>query len=74
IVALLAVPALLGVLQHHATFDPYSWAVPGVETVESRDLWLARRDLYIYAGLCALVASAILLIAAYVGKRRAKLS
>jgi hypothetical protein len=48
--------------------------VPGVETVESRDLWLARRDLYIYAGLCALVASAILLIAAYVGKRRAKLS
>jgi len=37
------------------TFDPYSWAFPGIESDKSRSLWLHRRDLYRIIGLISFV-------------------
>jgi len=36
----------VGLYVHHSRFEPYGWAQPGVESVMSRNLWLARRELY----------------------------
>jgi hypothetical protein len=46
LVSLLALIVLFGLHQYHYSFDPYSWAKPNVEGVESRNLWNQRKDLY----------------------------
>lgn len=45
-IASAAVMILFGLLMHHSSFDPYGWANPGTETVESRDLWNERKEVY----------------------------
>ena len=36
----------IGLHEYLYTFDPYSWLDPKVESVESRNLWNHRKDLY----------------------------
>ena len=45
----------VGLHQYLYTFDPYSWAFPGIESDQSRSLWLQRRYLYEVIGLTSLV-------------------
>ena len=52
------------------TFDPYSWAFPGVESDQSRSLWLHRRDLYRMIGLISFVLAMMFGAAALVVKFR----
>lgn len=44
----------VGLHEYLYTFDPYSWASPGIESDRSRDLWLHRRDLYRATGIISL--------------------
>jgi hypothetical protein len=41
------------------TFNPYSWAFPGIESDQSRSLWLHRRDLYRMIGLISFLIAMI---------------
>lgn len=52
-------------LEYHYTFDPYSWASPGIESVRSRNSWLARRNLYITTGFLSFVLAVVSGIMAY---------
>ena len=53
-----------------SSYDPYGWAVPGQESVTSRNLWLARRSLYVQTGLIAFVCAVVLFGLALLFKRR----
>jgi hypothetical protein len=46
LISLAALIILFGLHEYHYSFDPYSWANPNAETVESRNLWNQRKDLY----------------------------
>jgi hypothetical protein len=46
VISFAALIVLLGLHEYHYSFDPYSWVNPGVESVESRNLWNHRKDLY----------------------------
>jgi hypothetical protein len=41
----------LGLFVELGQHDPYGWAVPGKESVESRDLYNARSNLYVAVGI-----------------------
>ena len=71
--ALLLSLILFVLLQRHYTFDPYTWATPGSESVVSRNSWLARRNLYVATGFLSFVAAVIAGISASVLRRRYRL-
>ena len=50
----------LGLFLHLSQYDPYSWAVPGVESVQSRNMYLERRALYIWVGVSSFLAACVL--------------
>ena len=51
-VSLLLFLGMVGLHEYLYTFDPYSWASsPGIESDQSRSLWLHRRDLYRAIGM-----------------------
>ena len=56
--------------EYHYSFDPYSWAYPGIESDKSRSLWLQRRDLYRMIGAVSFTAAAVLSIGALMLRRR----
>jgi hypothetical protein len=73
-IALIAAVAIwvlsLGLYVHLTQYDLYGWAVPGQESVQSRNLWLARRDLYMWAGVIAFLAACVLGVLKILGSRR----
>jgi len=44
--SVVAVIIFIGLHEYLYTYDPYSWLDPKVESVESRNLWNHRKDLY----------------------------
>ena len=46
LLSLTSLIVLVGLHEHLYSFDPYSWANSKVESVESRNLWNQRKDLY----------------------------
>ena len=61
----------LGLFLHLSQYDPYSWASPGVESVQSRSLYLERRALYIWVGVISFLAACVLgWLKLLVGRRR----
>ena len=52
------------------SFDPYGWAVPGEETVRSRQLFLQRVRLYRVAGVISFTLALVFSGAAWISKRR----
>ena len=50
----------LGLFLHLSQYDPYGWAVPGEESVLSRDLYLERRALYIGVGIISFLSACML--------------
>jgi hypothetical protein len=46
VLSVIAVIIFVGLHEYLYTFDPYSWLNPKVESVESRNLWNHRKDLY----------------------------
>ena len=62
----------LGLHQYLYTFDPYGWAVPGQESVVSRNLFLERAHLYRVFGVVAFGTSVVCLAAAVLTKRHAR--
>lgn len=46
VVSFIGLAIFLGLHEYLYTFDPYSWANPKVESVESRNLFNERKDLY----------------------------
>ncbi len=71
LIAAVAIWALsLGLYLHLTQYDPYGWAVPGRESVQSRNLWLGRRDLYVWVGVVASLAACVLGMLKILGNRR----
>jgi Zn-dependent protease with chaperone function len=61
----------LGLFWHLSQYDPYSWASPGVESVQSRNLYLERRALYVWVGVFSFLAACVLgLLKLWFGRRR----
>jgi hypothetical protein len=56
----------------HSHLDPYSWANPGMETLESRDLWMQRRSLFIWSAAVAFALFCGLLVTLVLHIRREK--
>ena len=52
----------VGLSLYHYSFDPYSWLEAGKGSVESRDLWNLRKDLYHWWMLNFLVGSILSVI------------
>jgi hypothetical protein len=46
VLCVIALIIFVGLHEYLYTFDPYSWLNPKVESVESRNLWNHRKDLY----------------------------
>lgn len=59
IVSLSCVAALFVLIQYHYSFDPYSYVDPTVKSVESRSVWLWRRNVYFYTFCAAFVSLTI---------------
>ena len=50
----------LGLFLHLSQYDPYGWASPGVASVQSRDLYLERRALYVRVGVISFLSACVL--------------
>ncbi len=59
----------IGLFLHLSSYDPYSWAFPGVESDLSRSLYLARRYLYVKLGVISFVFAVVLGLAGLISKR-----
>ena len=54
-----ALIVLIGLHEYHYSFDPYSWFHIGGESVLTRDLWNAQKDLYRYLIVRAFILTAV---------------
>ncbi len=50
---------LVGLHEYHYSFDPYSWFHIGGESVLTRDLWNAQKDLYRYLIVRTFISTAV---------------
>jgi len=51
-------------------YDPYGWAFPGGESIQSRDLYQTRKWLYIYICLAAFSCAVLLAVARILVRKR----
>ena len=69
-VALVAWLVFIGLYLQLTSYDPYSWAFPGIESDLSRGLYLARKYLYIKLGVVSFVFALGLGLAGWVIKAK----
>ena len=77
IFSLIAVILFFGLLEHHRSFDPYSWLDPKDVSVQSRDLWNQRKELYAYfllGSFASLIVSATYLFFGWIVKRNNRIN
>ncbi|MDQ1559772.1 MAG: hypothetical protein QOD32_2832 [Pyrinomonadaceae bacterium] len=68
-IALAAWLIFIGLFLQLSSYDPYSWAFPGMESELSRSLYLDRRDLYVKLGVGSFVFGVVSGLAALLTKR-----
>lgn len=68
-IALAAWLVFIGLFLRLSSYDPYSWAFPGIESDLSRSLYLARRALYVKLGVVSFVLAVVLGLAGSITKR-----
>ena len=69
-IALVVWAVSVGLFAHLSSYDPYGWERPGVESVRSRNLWLARRDLYVRVGVASFSVAVLAGAAGLLARRR----
>ena len=55
--SLIGLIVVFGLHHYHYSFDPYSWLKSNAASVESRDLWNVRKDLYRFWTLIFLIGT-----------------
>ena len=68
--AFLAWLVCVGLYLELGTHDPYQWAFPGHEDDLSRDLYQARKWLYVKAGVASFAAGVAFALAGLLARRR----
>jgi hypothetical protein len=58
-IALAAWLVFIGLFLHLSSYNPYSWAFPGIESDLSRSLYLSRRNLYMNLGVASFVLALV---------------
>ena len=70
LIALAICVITVGLYTQLTSYDPYSWAFPGIESDASRSLWLGRRALYLKAGMTSFIVAVLLAVAASLQRRK----
>lgn len=77
IISLLGCFLAFGLLEYHRLFDPYGWMEPGIESVESRNIWNERKWQYFYFGavsFISLLSSSLSLLFVWIVNRKNKVN
>ena len=77
IISLLGCLLAFGLLEYHRSFDPYGWLEPGIESVESRNLFNERKWQYFYFGVVSFISlflSSLILFFIWIVNRKSKVN
>ncbi len=69
-IALFTTLLAIGLHEYLYTFDPYGWAVPGIESDVSRSLFLQRAHLYRLVAILSFTIAMLSMVVALLNRRR----